>query len=302
MSGLMVVENISERYYKMTKKLKQIVITAINESKKNTAGSGIAPSPVHFRHMGHEIDKPIDKLNSGIAPSVVHFRHMGHKIDTPKSKRLKSSLKEETSPVKTKDWLDKNENGGRSVHKITNELLNDADPISKEHAETLRYYSGPDSAVINKKLIDDHYGKKPDSSGSLPKEYIEKAIKHLDKITSHNIRRQLHVYSGLGFDPSQHVDSQGHLRMPAFTSVTHDKNVAHKFAQINHEEGRTQAKHILHIHLKSYDRATHISGHAFVPDEHESILPRNTTLKVHPIPTILSDGTHVWHAHVHHQD
>jgi hypothetical protein len=276
----MVVENISERYYKMTKKLKQIVITAINDSKKNTAGSGIAPSPVHFRHMGHEIDKPIDK---------------------PKSKRLKLSLKEETSPVKTEDWLGKNENAGRSVHKITKELLDDANPVSREHAETLRYYSGPDSARINKKLIDDHYGKKPDSSGS--KEYIERAIKHLDKITRHNnIRRQLHVYSGLGFDPSQHVDSQGHLRMPAFTSVTHDKNVAHKFAQINHEEGRTQAKHILHIHLKPYDQATHISGHAFTPDEHESILPRNTTLKVHPEPTILSDGTHVWHAHVHHQD
>jgi len=301
MSGPMVVENISERYYKMTKKLKQIVITAINESKKNTAGSGIAPSPVHFRHMGHEIDKPIDKLNSGIAPSAVHFRHIGHEIDKSKSKRLKSPLKEETSPVKTEDWLGKNENAGRSVHKITNELLDDANPVSREHAETLRYYSGPDSARINKKLIDDHYGKKPDSSGSLP--YIERAIKHLDKITRHNnIRRQLHVYSGLGFDPSQHVDSQGHLRMPAFTSVTHDKNVAHKFAQINHEEGRTQAKHILHIHLQPYDQATHISGHAFTPDEHESILPRNTTLKVHPEPTILSDGTHVWHAHVHHQD
>jgi hypothetical protein len=263
----------------MTKKLKQIIITAINESKKNTAGSGIAPSPVHFR-MGYD------------------------SIDKRKSKHLKSSLKEETSPVKTEDWLGKNENAGRSVHKITKELLDDADPISKEHAETLRYYSGPDSAVINKKLIDDHYGKKPDSSGSrsLPKEYIEKTVKHLDKITSHNIRRQLHVYSGLGFDPSKHVDSQGHLHMPAFTSVTHDKNVAHEFAETHHKEGRTQAKHILHIHLKSYDRATHISGHAFVPDEHESILPRNTILKVHPVPTMLSDGTHVWHAQVHRQD
>jgi hypothetical protein len=283
----------------MTKKLKQIIITAINESKKNTIGSGIAPIPIHFR-MGYD---SIDKRKSGIAPSPVHFRMGYDSIDKRKSKHLKSSLKtEETSPVKTEDWLGKNDNAGRSVHKITKELLDDADPISKEHAETLRYYSGPDSAVINKKLIDDHYGKKPDSSGSLPKEYIDKAIKHLDKITSHNIRRQLHVYSGLGFDPSKHVDSQGHLHMPAFTSVTHDKNVAHKFAQTNHKEGRTEAKHILHIHLKSYDRATHISGHAFVPDEHESILPRNTTLKVHPEPTMLSDGTHVWHAQVHRQD
>jgi hypothetical protein len=262
----------------MIKKLKQIVITAINESKKNTTGSGIAPSPVHFR-MEH------DSTNKR------------------KSKRLKLPLKEEASTVKTEDWLHENQNGGRSAHKITKELLDDADPISKEHAETLRDYSGHTSTDINQKLIDDHNGKKTNSSGSLSKEYTQKAIKNLDQITRHNkIRRQLHVYSGLGFDPSQHVNSQGHLLMPAFTSVTHDKNVAHEFAQRNHEEGRTEAKHILHIHLKSYDYATHISGHSDEPEEHESILPRNTTLKIHPEPTILSDGAHVWHAHVHHQD
>ena len=243
---------------KMTKNLKQIVITAINESKKNTTGSGIAPSPVHFR-MEH------DSTNKR------------------KSKRLKLPLKEEASTVKTEDWLHENQHGGRSAHKITKELLDDADPISKEHAETLRDYSGHTSTDINQKLIDDHNGKKTNSSGSLSKEYTQKAIKNLDQITRHNkIRRQLHVYSGLGFDPSKHVDSQGHLHMPAFTSVTHDKNVAHKFAQINHEEGRTEAKHILHIHLKSYDYATHISGHSDEPEEHESILPRNTTLKIHP--------------------
>jgi hypothetical protein len=245
------------------------------------------------------------KINSGVAPEPVHFRMGQHnptdKREKPKSKSLKSPLKEEASAVKIEDWLREHDNGP-DVRTITKQLLDDADPLSKEHAETLRDYSGHTSANINKKLIDDHNGKKTNSGGSLSKEYTQKAIKNLDQITSHNIRRHLHVYSGLGFDPSQHVDSQGHLHMPAFTSVTHDKNVAHEFAQTNHEEGRTEAKHILHIHLKPYDRATHISGHSDEPEEHESILPRNTTLKVHPKPTILSDGTHVWHAQVHHQN
>ena len=300
----MVVENISKRYHKMTKKLKQIVITAINESKKNTAGSGIAPSAVHFRHIKHEINKP----NSGTAPSAVHFRMGYDSIDKRKSKHLKSSLKtEETSPVKTEDWLRKHHDNPFSVRTLTKQLLDDANPVSKEHSDTLTNYSGGASGIINKKLIDDYHGKKPDPDHPHSKEHIQKAIQksvnNLDQITRHNrIRRQLRVYSGLGFDPSQHVNSQGHLHMPAFTSTTHDKDVAYSFAQMNHRDGLTQAKHILHIHLMPHDNATHISGHSLSPDEHETILPRNTTLKIHPEPTILSDGTHVWHSTIHHQD
>lgn len=289
----------------MTKKLKQIVITAINESKKNTTGSGIAPSPVHFRHMGHEIDKP----NSGTAPSAVHFRMGYDSIDKrSKSKRLKSSLKtEETSPIKTEDWLrNKHYDNPFNVRTLTKQLLDDANPISREHSDTLANYTGASSgssAIINKKLIDDYYGKKPDPAKEHIQKATQKAINNLDQITKHNrIRRQLSVYSGLGFDPSQHVNSQGHLHMPAFTSATHDKEVAYSFAQMNHKDGLTQARHILHIHLMPYDNATHISGHSLSPHEHETILPRNTTLKVHPEPTILSDGTHVWNSTVHHQD
>lgn len=257
----------------MIKNIKQIVITAINESKKNIPGSGIAPEPVHFR--------------------------MHKSTSKRKSKRSKSSLKEESSLTKTEDWLRKNDNA-HDTGTITKQLLKDAEPLSKEHEETLRSYTCTTSADINKKLIDDHNGKKTDSNG--PLSYAQKTIKNLDQITSHPIRRHLHVYSGLGFDPSQHMNSQGHLHMPAFTSVTHDKKVAHKFAQDSQDAGRTEDKHILHIHLRPYDRATHISGLSYDPEEHESIIPRNTTLKIHPKPTILSDGTHVWHAQVHHQD
>jgi hypothetical protein len=63
---------------------------------------------------------------------------------------------------------------------------------------------------------------------------------------------------------------------------------------------------VLHIHLKKGQRGLYVGEHSAVGNEHEYLLPRHTTLKVHPTPTILPPGSHfsnmepihVWHAHV----
>jgi hypothetical protein len=255
------------------------------------------------------------KINSGVAPEPVHFR-MGNK---PRKKAVKESANlplVESKDQYPHDWVHDNENkhllsgdpesktgkegSGKHAQDLSDHLAKKARSLSKEEARVTNDYCGVESAEINRSLIASH--KKDD--GIHPK--VKDRVKHLDNVTRHPIGQDLHVYSGVGFDPKKHVDSSGHLHLPAYTSTTHHKGTAHWFAGASGGEQREtdprKKKHVLHIHLKASDLAAHVSEHNPNEGEHETILPRNTTLKIHPTPTILSDGTHVWHARVHKQE
>jgi hypothetical protein len=65
----------------------------------------------------------------------------------------------------------------------------------------------------------------------------------------------------------------------------------------NMEEGRPKA-HILHLHLKAGQRGMYMGAYGDCGNEHEFILPRDSTIKVHHEPTILHNGIHVWHGHI----
>lgn len=250
------------------------------------------------------------KLNTGVAPEVLHFRML----------EGKPTLTEQQTSSSHNEWLTRNDNShlgtkepinvrggthkpGSAQHydyntvEISKKLSNETygRNLSNAHEKSVHKYV-ENSSPLNRSLLKSH--KK---SEEIPERH-KKTIHHLDEVTRHPIGHELHVYSGVKFDPKKHISSEGHLHLPPYSSTTHDKVKADEFADRAVDEEKTKEKHILHIHLKSSDHAAHISHLSAEEDEHETILARNTTLHVNKTPTVLSDGTKVWHAKVHKQE
>lgn len=109
------------------------------------------------------------------------------------------------------------------------------------------------------------------------------------------LQHDTHVFHGTNtWHPGEQAAKhpEGHVKSAAYLSTSIDQGKAHRFA------GRGGHKaHILHIHLKKGHHAMYLGSNSYHHHEKEMLLPRNTTLKIHPKPKVLSCGTHVWHAH-----
>jgi hypothetical protein len=201
----------------------------------------------------------------------------------------------------SESWLDHNENEhlGKTNDEISNKLKQKQPELSKTEKEHITHYSSH-SDDSNHYLMDTHKTKEP-----IKYDAVKDRIKHLKNATSHPIGHQVHLYSGLNFNPYEHMDKKTKiLHLPAFTSTSHDKTVARNFAMEKYwtEKG---PKHILHIHMKPTDKGVHINHETNFDKEHETILPNNTKLKVNPIHTTHIDRSgeyHIWHATVHSQE
>lgn len=172
--------------------------------------------------------------------------------------------------------------------------LERTNPLNKDEIEHLRKYTADSS--VNHDLVGAHHSGNP-----LPTKYDEH-IKHLDSATGRRIGKEIHLYSGLGFNPGRVLDADGHLHLPAYTSTTHDTNTALRFARPLNTEGES---HILHIHAGADDKGVNVENITDNDEEHETVLPRNTRLQVHPVPTIYrheGGKVHVWHARIVKQD
>ena len=134
--------------------------------------------------------------------------------------------------------------------------------------------------------------------------YHHQTIHHLDTATKRHIGHDMHLYSGLGFDPHHMKNKNGRVHLPAYTSLTHNKHTADSFADdAAHRHGRD--RHVLHLQVKKKDKGLHVSHLSNYEGEHETILPRNTKIKIHKKPTTYEqygNKVHVWHAHIVHQD
>ena len=220
-------------------------------------------------------------------------------------------IKEAISEAAYDDWVNNNNDNGGADHidisdALLNKHLNKHDNKTKKHIREYTDYS----KTLNKKLINRHKFKTGNASdNSLFDRNEFNQIKHLDKVTKKPIGHEVHVYSGIGFDPHKHMNPEHNtIHLPAYTSTTHDKQIAHDFVASHYKDDVTH-HHILHIHMKPTDKAAHVSHLSKHPSEYETILPRNTTLKVHPTPDILDHEddnfgkriTHVWHATIHKQ-
>lgn len=191
-------------------------------------------------------------------------------------------------------------------------------PEEHSHIKAFTTYSG----ILNKKLIKNHQENKPDhhelSHSSDPKikwNTHERSIhEHIKKLGSKPIGKELHVYSGVGFDPAKAAKASKNnvLHSPAHISTSHDIEIAHEFTR-EHNTKDDQGKrvdHIMHIHLKATDSGYHIGKKASAPnrDQNETVLPAGTKLKYSHTThhdNGYSDSNHyaaVHHFTVHNQD
>lgn len=208
-------------------------------------------------------------------PVPIHFKH-----------KKKKKLSEDTA-VKTKthyDWLEKNDNehlSPKNDPKQISHILSKDHKVTKEQKRQI-YDHTLDSSDLNGHLLETD--NKPDHP-----EHKEKA-EHLDKaIDSHPLPRELHTYSGLGFDPHKHMNEDGKMRSPAYISTTHDKKMALSFAdkrdegggEYDHRRSDGGVKHIMHLHLRPGDPALHIEKYTHHDGEHETLIKRGVTLQHH---------------------
>ena len=178
---------------------------------------------------------------------------------------------------------------------------------NNDHKNALINYTS-DSSDLNKKLV----------SNTPLRSKEQEQLHHLDEVANETALDHHYLYSGLGKTRAQQIkeaaESGSELRLPAYTSLTLSKPVAYDFAQ-NHsyfnKSGEVVPKdqreyHYLSLLVKKGQKAAHIAPWSVHDHEYESILPRNTKLKIHPTPTVNTDSTgakhHIWHAEISHQD
>lgn len=253
-------------------------------------------------HGSHAKDKPPTYKGT----PVVVDTHGGHSENKRKSEKLDEKSELSSVEGQSEDWFSQNDNIpiGRS-HTILHSNLSvmyHHDDFSPQHKNAVDAYT-EGSTKLNKALLD-HYVSK----SSVPERVGAHSIEHLDGVVNHHkLSHDLHVYSGVGFHPGEKAskDPESKIHLPAYTSTSVHKKTAVVFSSpLSHVDG--VANHVLHIHLKKGQKGLYVGDHSAVGNEYEYLLPRHTTLKVHPKPTILPPGSHfsnkepvhVWHAHV----
>lgn len=276
------------------KKFKEFI-----KSKKSSKPTLITAQPVHGAHATEK-----KKLKEATGPHGPLHQH-GH--------------------VSWGQWVNHNDNHHLGEHPLdVHERLNH----SKEHFKTIpgaqeAHDYTDNSSITNRELIDKARGKKPSyehnehdaprvqESKKWKKDWHEKRVKGMDEaIKHHPLEHDIHVYHGTSaFNPGEeaakhkggiHISHDGKPRktegnkihLPAYTSTSLDKNTAQGFA------GTGEGTHIIHVHMKKGQHGLYMGKNSHHDCEKEMILPRDTKLKIHPKPSRLSNGTHVWHAHI----
>ena len=247
---------------------------------------------IHFR-MDNEKREPIIDLAND--ETFIHF------------KRPNLSVKEERSKNTHSQWVMANDNShiASTNYGVSNHLSDRSKERSESVKDSVRRYT-TDSIDLNKKLVSKH-----------PLNVHEQQhVKHLDSVANEPAPEDHYLYSGLGKKRAKKIKDAngGQIRLPAYTSLTTSKSIARSFAH-NHsyqdEQGqiipvREREYHYISLHVKKGQKVGHIAHHSEHEDEMESILPRNTKIRVNPTPTINLDGHsnkhHIWHAEITDQD
>jgi len=262
----------------------------------------------------------LNKIKTYIPNEPLHFR-MG--LSRAKPTKVKKNIKEEEESNEYHDWLNKSDNGHlgdtgnnndertnyKNAHRVGSQLNKKTKKITEQDSEHIEEYTGAGSEELNDALL-----KKHKQGKGLPSEHVEQ-IRAIDKAANHPIGHHLHVYSGIR-NIKNKMNSGDHMHLPAYTSTTHSKHIANTFAAAKADKN---TMHIAHIHLKPTDKAGYVARHSMNDHEHETILPRNTTLK-HTHTTKLKNSfphtvydtggdehteqpnVHIHHFEVHHQE
>lgn len=196
--------------------------------------------------------------------------------------------------------------------KVINHLDSIHNYSDEEHKHLSNYANG--SWNLNKTLLKHHLNR------TTPPEIISgKEQRDSDHITGHHLNVLDHLthrnllshdtslISGLGWSPKHQMKKYGtnRLHLPAYTSTSLDAHTAMSFSKENFGKNRwpkgedTHHHHII-FHMPKDSPAAWISG-AKGHDMHERefLLPRKTTIDLHPVPdTYKTEGGshyHFWH-------
>ena len=289
----------------MTNKISKTVKKIVTEVKLQNNGAYVPSDPVHYKtgevkksrknHEEQHKENPYHKDGAYVPNQPIHFK-------TETKVRKYKHVSEEAHHVEDQynAWKAHNDNHhlGNNADEVSDKLKEKSKPFENpEEKHEVKQYTA-DSSDTNHALISHHLRGEPIA------DYLHKSIRRLDTATNHPIGHHVHLYSGIGFNPAEHLVGEHHIHLPAYTSMTHDKRVASDFADYR-ASGDQKTRHILHVHMRPEDKGLHVSHASTFSTEHETILPRRTTLKVHPEPEIihLHNGhkLHIWHAHIHHQ-
>jgi len=163
--------------------------------------------------------------------------------------------------------------------------LQEKGKISKSHRDSLEYYQGFGSKILNKRLLlekglntNKQYFREPSDE-----EYKESKMydKHISNFISKTkpLNHEAHVYSGLSFDPSKHFEqNNGVFQTPAYTSTSLRTHTAKYFA-MDHIPSSDETKidrHILHFKLPvGYNKGRYLDATVNDMVEAEYLLHKN---------------------------
>lgn len=270
----------------------------------------IDAQPTHGKHSKPQPD------GIAIDAQPTHGKH---------SKPIEEKVGIKEIPGRYGDWEDQNENThlGETFDDVHKKLDT---PRSQYHkkigddaSRAIKEYTSY-SKDINNELLNEHFGrpsmytpKKADGDRLASRKAIY-AAKHKQQVSSidhaidsSKLDHDLHVYHGTssfnpGLEASKHPERK--ILLPAYTSTSTNKNTLAPFAisaNADAEYPNRTVGHVIHIHMKKGQKGHYVGSNSeFSEDrEDEMILPRKTTLQIHPKPTVLQHSLgkiKVWHA------
>lgn len=264
-------------FHKSMRKIDPILITA---------------DPVHGRHSVPKTKSPVL-----VDAQPVHGEHSKRKI------------RESAEDVKDyHDWSMEHQNShlGKDNLSISDKMSPSEEDFKKkhgQHAGAIKDYSEY-SFDVNRHLIHQAKGTTPKGFGPERERKANNLIHHIDPaMESSRDNPEMHVYHGTsswhpGIESAKHPE--GHVRIPSYLSTSISKGEASFFSKAHQPSGPI-GHHILHIHLPAGHKGIFLGNNSHHPEEMEHLLPRNTTLKIHPNPQKVSDNgkiTHVWKANL----
>lgn len=241
----------------------------------------------------------------------LYIQHGSHSLD----KKLKEETRVFTSPDEYKREAHfKNNHGNEHLGKTINDVhhylknLHDVNnSTTQEEKNALMEYSGSSSG-LNRHLIA-HNGVSDEHTS----DYYRGNVKGLDSAIAKHTLPKMILHSGIGWNPEKETNSQNRMfRTSAYTSSSIDPNISRGFAKEVYEDpnayGSPSTRHMLRIHVPAGQKGIHlgnsddnspITSH----NEHEVILPRNTTYKINKVPAEIHKSEwgsplHVWDAHI----
>jgi len=175
---------------------------------------------------------------------------------------------------------------------------------------SINSYTGAGYRDINGHLWDEHHGIK--SSGDFKvKQHVNNMDTAMDKTS---VPRDMHVWSGINYDPREHMNSEGIVHHPGYMSTSTRNGTAFSFSKSKNE--KSLDKHVMKIKVPKGHKGIYIPGSQGHMYERELILPRGMNLKHIKTKTIESDnkGARPWELsdmdhhdkkytfHIHHME